>query len=60
MNGFFGNFFDSDNNGELDPFEQAADFSAFMNLVYEDEEDDEDEGGDIDADDIDADDDDDE
>ena len=43
--GFFGGLFDFNNDGELDVFEQAADFAAFMDLTSssEDEDDSEDE-----------------
>lgn len=41
MNGFFGDFFDFNNDGKLDAFEQAAEFSAFMNIINnEDDSDD--------------------
>lgn len=41
-NGFFGMLFDLDGNGELDDFERAADFGAFVQMT----EDNDDEGDD--------------
>ena len=35
--GFFGKAFDFDRDGELNTFERAADFAAFMQLVEEEE-----------------------
>ena len=35
--GFFGKAFDFDRDGELNPFERAVDFAAFMQMVEEDE-----------------------
>lgn len=35
--GFFGNAFDLNLDGHLDPLERAADFGAFMKMVEEDE-----------------------
>ncbi len=37
MKGFFGDLFDFDHDGELDMFEQAADFSMFANIMDENE-----------------------
>lgn len=37
--GLFGDLFDFDGNGELDSFEQAAEFSMFMGLMNEEGED---------------------
>lgn len=37
MDGFFGNLFDFDGNGTLDPMEQGADFGAFA-MMLDDEE----------------------
>ena len=37
MNGFFGNMFDFNHDGNLDGFERAADFAMFTSLM-EDEE----------------------
>lgn len=31
--GFFGNLFDFNNDGKLDMFEQAADFTAFQQMI---------------------------
>lgn len=36
--GFFGGLFDFNGDGNLDSFEKAADFSAFMHMVSESEE----------------------
>ena len=45
MKGFFGDLFDMNHDGELDGFEQAADFAAFATLMdkmdVEDSDDDE-------------------
>lgn len=38
-NGFFGELFDFDGNGELDTLEQACDFAAFMQMIESCEED---------------------
>lgn len=35
--GFFGDLFDLNGDGELDAFERAADFAAFSELMSEDE-----------------------
>ncbi len=35
--GIFGDLFDFNGDGELDIFEQAAEFNAFMTLVEEEE-----------------------
>lgn len=35
--GIFGNMFDLNGDGKLDNFEQAAEFSFFMNMVEEEE-----------------------
>lgn len=35
--GFFGKAFDFDRDGELNTFERAADFAAFMQMVEEEE-----------------------
>lgn len=40
--GFFGKLFDIDGDGKLDPFERAADFGLFMQMMEEEEEDDDD------------------
>ena len=53
--GFFGGIFDFDGDGELDAFERAADFAAFMDMRKE--EDDEDDGFSFDDNDEDSDDD---
>ena len=37
-NGFFGDLFDFDGDGKLDTFEQAADFTAFMDLIDDENE----------------------
>ena len=39
--GFFGDLFDFNKDGKLDPIERFADFSAFMNLVNSKEDEDE-------------------
>ena len=36
--GFFGNFFDFDNDGRLDSFESAMDTFAFMEMIRKEEE----------------------
>ena len=36
--GFFGNLFDLNHDGNLDTFEQAMDFAAFMEVMSEEEE----------------------
>ncbi len=41
--GFFGDLFDFDGDGKLDTFEQAADFTAFMSLVENEDEESDDE-----------------
>lgn len=38
--GFFGDAFDLNFDGHLDPLERVADFGAFMQMVEEDETDD--------------------
>lgn len=40
--GFFGDLFDFDRDGELDPMERAMDFLAFEEMTSEDEADDDD------------------
>ena len=37
MNGFFGNMFDFNHDGELDDFERVADFAMFTSLMEEEE-----------------------
>ena len=39
MKGFFGDLFDLDHDGDLDPLERAMDFATFMSMT-DDEEDD--------------------
>ena len=43
MKGLFGNMFDFNGDGELNAFEQAAEFMFFQKMI-EDEEDDDDDG----------------
>ena len=43
MKGFFGDLFDLNHDGELDGFEQAADFATFASLMDKVEEEDADE-----------------
>ena len=43
MKGFFGDLFDMNHDGELDGFEQAADFATFASLMDKVEEEDADE-----------------
>ena len=49
--GIFGNLFDFNNDGELDAFEKAAEFGAFMEMIDSEEEEDEDEDDFLDYDD---------
>jgi len=49
--GFFGGLFDFDGDGELNDFERAADFGAFMDMIENEREED-----DLDEDDEDYDD----
>ena len=39
--GIFGNLFDFNNDGKLDVFEKAAEFSAFMQMIESEEQDEE-------------------
>ncbi len=41
--GFFGDFFDLDNDGRLDSFERSMDTFAFVEMIRAEEENDEDE-----------------
>ena len=38
MNGFFGNMFEFNHDGELDGFERVADFAMFTSLMEDEEE----------------------
>lgn len=40
-NGFFGNLFDLNGDGEIDALERSFDLAAFVGLMEEDKEDDE-------------------
>ncbi len=36
--GFFGDTFDFDGDGQLDAFERAADFGAFISMIEDDDD----------------------
>ena len=40
--GFFGDLFDFNHDGKMDDLEKAAEFSFFMNMIEEENEEDED------------------
>ena len=46
--GIYGDLFDFNNDGELDDFEKAAEFGAFMQMIESEEQDEEEDGLDYD------------